>query len=63
VVDHQHNHCAKCWWEIRATSDPTRPSAPGELSGKDDVRLHADWKQPVPLDTYHRANDPDDKTP
>ena len=62
VVDHQHNHCGKCWWEIRASSDPTPPSEPGKLSGKDDVRLRADWKQPAPLDTYRRANDPDDKT-
>ncbi len=62
VVDHQHNHCGKCWWEIRATSDATPPSAPGELSGGQDVRLRPDWKQPAPLDTYRRANHPDDKT-
>ena len=62
TVDHPHNHCGKCWWEIRAASDTTPPSEPGELSGKDDVRLRDDWKQPAPLDTYRRANDPDDKT-
>ena len=26
------------------------------------TRLRADWKQPTPLDTYQRANDPGDKT-
>jgi hypothetical protein len=62
VVDHQHNHCGQCWWEIRASADTTAPSGPGELSGKDDVRLRAGWKQPAPPDTYRRANDPDDKT-
>ena len=62
VVDHQHNHCGRCWWEIRAASDGTAPSKPGALSGEHDVRLRADWKQPAPLDTYSRANDPDDKT-
>jgi hypothetical protein len=62
VVDHQHNHCGKCWWEIRAASDTTPPSTPGELSGEPDVRFGADWKQSNPPDTYSRANDPDDKT-
>ena len=62
VVDHQHNHCGRCWWEMRATTDATPPSAPGELSGDHDVRLRPDWKQPTLLDTYRRANDPDDKT-
>jgi hypothetical protein len=62
VVDHQHNHRGKCWWEIRAASDLTPPSEPGELSGEHDVRLRADWKQPAPPDTYSRANDPNDKT-
>jgi hypothetical protein len=32
------------------------------LAGNNDVRLRADWRQPAPLDTYSRANDPDDKT-
>jgi hypothetical protein len=62
TVDHQHNHCGKCWWEIRAASDATPPSEPEKLSGRHDVRLRDDWKQPAPPDTYSRANDPDDKT-
>jgi hypothetical protein len=62
VVDHQHNHCGQCWWEIRAAADATPPSKTGTLAGERDVRLHAGWNQPAPLDTYHRANDPDDKS-
>jgi hypothetical protein len=62
VVDHQHNHCGKCWWELRQADDATPPSETGALAGEHDVRRRADWKQPTPLDTYARANDPDDKT-
>lgn len=62
VVDHQHNHCGQCWWEIRPVSDATPPSEAGSLAGNDDVRLRADWKTAASLDTYARATDPDDKT-
>jgi hypothetical protein len=62
TVDHEHNHCGQCWWEIRASTDATPPSAPGVLSGENDVRLRTGWKQPTPLDTFSRSNDPDDKT-
>jgi hypothetical protein len=61
VVDHQHNHCGQCWWEIRRADDPAPPSPPGGLAGENDVRLRADWKQSQSLDTYTRANDPDSK--
>ena len=62
VVDHQHNHCGQCWWEMRRKEDATPPSETGKLSGDQDVRLRPDWKQPVPLDSYHRSNDADEKT-
>jgi hypothetical protein len=62
VVDHQHNHCGQCWWEIRAATDATPPGEPGQVAGGHDVRLRPGWKQSPPLDTYSRANDPDDKT-
>jgi hypothetical protein len=63
VVDHQHNHCGQCWWEIRRADDPTPPGKPGELSGQQDVRLRADWKQAgKTTDTYSRATDPDEKS-
>jgi hypothetical protein len=62
VIDHQHNHCGQCWWEMRRDADPTPPSQPGELSGQRDVRLRPDWKpEGIVLDAYSRANDPKQK--
>ncbi|MEQ1860784.1 MAG: hypothetical protein ABMA13_12690 [Chthoniobacteraceae bacterium] len=60
VVDHEHTHRGQCWWEIRAASDVSAPSAPGAMSGSHDVRLRDDWHGP--LDHYERATDPDEKT-
>jgi len=63
VIDHEHNHCGQCWWEMRNQTDPTLPSAPGTLAGKKDVRLMPEWKsQAGAKDAYKRANHPDDKT-
>lgn len=62
VIDHQHNHCGQCWWEMRPRTDSSAPSAPGEFAGADDVRLQSDWKNPTqPLDTFTRANGAEDK--
>ena len=61
VVDHEHNHCGRCWWEMRSKDDPTKPSAVGELSGDKDVRRRADWASPR-TDHYDRATDPDGKS-
>lgn len=61
VIDHEHNHRGQCWWELRAKADSTLPSAPGALSGKNDVRLLPNWKSDL-TDHYDRATDPDDKT-
>lgn len=63
AIDHQHNHQGQCWWEMRAPSDPTAPSQPGELSGQKDVRLRPDWNSSgQQTDTFLRANDPNAKT-
>ena len=64
TIDHQHNHCGQCWWEMRPYSDPTEPSPPGQLAGTQDVRLHPNWKpDKQSLDTFQRANDADEKSP
>lgn len=63
VIDHEHNHCGQCWWEMRRAEDRTAPSEPGELSGDSDVRLDRQWQQPNRLDRFRRANKPDDKQP
>lgn len=60
VVDHQHDHAGRCWWEIRRADDATLPSAPGELAGEHDVRLRPEWNQAATVDTYRRATGLDD---
>jgi len=62
-LDHEHNHCGRCWWEIRRSSDRTLPSQPGALAGPHDVRLRADWRVAEGgLDVYRHSNRADDKT-
>jgi hypothetical protein len=61
VIDHEHNHCGQCWWEMRRKDDATPASAAGELSGVSDVRLRPGWKS-TQTDHYERSTDPDDKT-
>lgn len=62
VVDHEHNHCGRCWWEIRRASDTGPHAAPGSVAGAKDVRLRPDW-QPAAgaIDRYVKATDPDAK--
>ena len=62
VVDHEHNHCGQCWWEMRKATDPTPPSEPGVVSGEQDVRHRKDWKgSGTVTDHFTRATDPGDK--
>ena len=62
VIDHQHNHCGQCWWEMRRAADSHPPSQPGELSGPHDVRLRPDWHPAsATLDAYSRATSPEQK--
>jgi hypothetical protein len=61
VIDHEHNHCGQCWWEVRRVDDHSPPSSAGELSGESDVRCQENWVQPEPPDSFLRSNDPDDK--
>src|SRR6185436_17989760 len=49
VIDHEHNHCGQCWWEMRKKDDPAPPSEIGEVSGVKDVRAAPNW--PVDLTT------------
>jgi hypothetical protein len=61
VIDHEHNHCGQCWWEMRRDNDNSPPSSVGELSGAHDVRLDAKWEQTDSIDVFSKSNDPDDK--
>jgi hypothetical protein len=60
VIDHEHNHCGQCWWEVRAAADSTPPSAPGEIASEKDVRLGAAWESPS-HDLFCRANSVEQK--
>lgn len=62
VIDHEHNHAGRCWWEMRRADDSSKASAPGQLSAEADVRLRPDW-QTGHIDRYQRATHPDHKTP
>jgi hypothetical protein len=63
VIDHEHNHCGQCWWEMRRAGDQGGHAAPGSVSGEKDVRLRPDWSPPgVKLDRYVKATDPDTKS-
>jgi len=45
VIDHEHNHLGKCWWEFRAKENTAAPSESGTFAGDRDVRLADDWNQ------------------
>jgi hypothetical protein len=64
VVDHEHNHCGQCWWEMRAAGASPGHADVGKVAGSKDVRYRPEWLRPgVTLDRYDKANDPDDKRP
>ncbi len=43
VIDHEHNHAGKCWWEMRRAAE--RLTAPPPNRGPDDVRNLSSWQQ------------------
>ena len=59
AVDHEHNHCGQCWWEMRKPDPAREVAAPGETSGKRDVRFLKNWSPPGvqvrPLCPSHRS--------
>jgi hypothetical protein len=62
VIDHEHNHCGQCWWEIRQATDRMPPSKPGGSGGDKDVRLKENWKCPgKSIDQYARTTHPTNK--
>jgi hypothetical protein len=64
VIDHEHNHCGQCWWELRPAEATGGQAAPGSVAGAQDVRLQPAWRSPgTPLDRYVRTTDPDAKAP
>ncbi len=59
VIDHEHNHCGQCWWELRPVGAAGGFAAPGSVAGDKDVRGRSDWHPPgTTLDGYNKATDP-----
>jgi N-acetylneuraminic acid mutarotase len=57
AIDHQHNHCGQCWWEMRSKYDESPPGAPGEVAGPSDIRHDPRWNPATQcLDTFFRTN-------
>jgi len=64
VIDHEHNHCGQCWWEMRPATATGGHSEVGAVSGEHDVRLRPDWaSEGKKLDGFVKATDPDAKLP
>lgn len=61
TIDHEHNHCGKCWWELRKKETTPDPDSARAAAGERNVELHPDW----PRGEHHRyrncrlVNDPD----
>ncbi len=62
VIDHEHNHCGQCWWEMRPAGTPPGHTGVGGVSGNDDVRRRPNWQAAgARLDRFDQATGPDDK--
>lgn len=61
TVDHEHNHCGQCWWEMHPAGTDSPP--PQKTAGND-ARLLPQWaREETTIDRFSRANGPDDKKP
>ena len=64
VIDHEHNHCGQCWWEMRRNDEPARDVAANMPPIESDVRAQPNWlAERTIIDRYIRANAPDAKQP
>jgi hypothetical protein len=64
VIDHEHNHCGQCWWEMRRNDEPARDVAANVPPIESDVRAQPNWlAERTIIDRYIRANAPDAKQP
>jgi hypothetical protein len=64
VIDHEHDHLGRCWWEMRPVGAAAGHSAVAAVAGDQDVRMRADWNPPGGrCDRYEKATDPAAKLP
>jgi len=62
VIDHEHNHCGQCWWEMRRKGATGGLAPPGSVAGAKDVRLLPHWRPAgATLDRCEKATEPDAK--
>lgn len=45
TVDHAHNHCGQCWWELRRSGMEPAEDEARKKAGLNNVELHPDWKR------------------
>jgi hypothetical protein len=43
TVDHEHNHCGQCWWELRRQDSKPESGAAREKAGDHSVELGPRW--------------------
>jgi len=43
AVDHEHNHCGQCWWELRRAGDTPEPGEAAREAGAGNVERHSGW--------------------
>jgi hypothetical protein len=62
TIDHQHNHCGQCWWEMRRIETGDSEISDEKTVGKNDVRHASDWNSAeTVIDTFLRANGSNEK--
>ncbi|MFA6239942.1 MAG: hypothetical protein WC655_03390, partial [Candidatus Hydrogenedentales bacterium] len=45
TIDHEHNHCGQCWWELRRPDTPPGTEAAQLKAGESSVEVRSDWTQ------------------
>ena len=64
VINHEHNHCGQCWWEMRHSGSAGAAAAVGDVAGAKDVRGLAQWQQEgAVLDRFKHATSVGEKLP
>lgn len=54
TIDHEHNHCGQCWWELHAQDSLPEPGAAASQAGEANVEKSAAWAMGV-HHVYHRC--------
>ncbi|MBI4557290.1 MAG: hypothetical protein HY706_06885 [Candidatus Hydrogenedentes bacterium] len=45
TVDHEHNHCGQCWWELRKKGSTRHSDEARKNAGEQNVELSRHWPQ------------------